>query len=156
MRVGSTRALAALFLSLFLAGAWRAEAGDYKGTPTCDYCEMFISEKAFGARLTTTDGKTLIFDANECLAAFTISKISAKEIKGLSTINYDKPDELLDVKNAWFLQSDKRPSPMAVNLSAYATRKEADAVKTSLGGEVLSWDEVVKLIRKRWFREKID
>ena len=104
---------------------------------------MLISEKAIGARLTTTDGKTLIFDANECMAAFTVSKIAAKEIRELRTINYLKPSELIDVKEAWFLQSDKRPSPMAANLSAYASRKEADAV------EDLSRRRCVELGRSR-------
>jgi copper chaperone NosL len=151
-----TGALSAVVLGLLLAGASRASAGDYKGTPTCDYCAMFISEKAFGARLTKTDGKTLVFDANECMAAFTWSKIAAKEIRELRTINYTKPDEHLDVEKAWFLQSDKRPSPMGLNVSAYSSQQEAESTQESLGGEVLSWDGVVKLVRKRWFREKVD
>jgi copper chaperone NosL len=150
------RAVAAIGLALFLLWAAGASAGDYKGTPTCDYCGMFITEKAIGGRLTTTGDKTLVFDANECMAAFVHDKIPAKEIRELRTINYENPSELLDVKSARFLQSDKRPSPMAVNLSAYRSSQEAERIKELLGGEVMTWDGVIKLVRTRWFREKVD
>jgi copper chaperone NosL len=134
----------------------RVSAGDYKGQPTCDYCAMFITEERFGGRLTTAAGKTLVFDATECMAAYAVNKIPADEIRELRAVDYTNPPELIDVKRASFLQSDKRVSPMAVNLSAYPSRKETVRARDAVGGEVLNWDQVVKLIRKRWFREKID
>jgi copper chaperone NosL len=155
-RSAPRRALSTIAFALLLGWAASAWAGDYEGRPTCDYCAMFITEKHFGGRLTTTADKTLVFDANECLVAFSLSKIPAPEIRERRTVNYTDPSEWLDVKRAWFLQSDKRPSPMAVNLSAYASREEAERAKSALGGEVFDWDGVVKLIRRRWFREKVD
>ena len=47
-------------------------AGEDRGRPTCDYCRMIITEKEYGGRIKTTKGKTLIFDATECMAAFVI------------------------------------------------------------------------------------
>jgi copper chaperone NosL len=139
---------------LLLAWSVTAIAGDYKGTPTCDYCRMFMTEKAFGGRLTTTDGKTLIFDATECMAAFTLYKIPAKEIRSLRSVNWASPEKLLDAKRAWYLRSPKRPSVMGVNLSAYASRAKAERARSEVGGEVLDWDRVVGLVRRRWLEGK--
>ena len=147
--------LARLVVILLLAWSVMAVAGDYKGTPTCDYCRMFMTEKAFGGRLTTTDGKTLIFDATECMAAFTLYKFPADQIRSLRSVNWAAPDKLLDAKRAWYLRSAKRPSVMGVNLSAYASRAEAERARTNLGdGQVLDWEQVLGLVRRRWLEGK--
>jgi copper chaperone NosL len=147
--------LARLVASLLVLG-WplAAAAGDYKGTPTCDYCRMFMTERAFGGRLITTDGKTLIFDATECMAAFTLYKIPPKEVRRLRSVHYAAPHALLDAKRAWYLRSAKRPSVMGVNLSAYASRAEAERARSEVGGELLDWDQVVGLVRRRWLEGK--
>jgi copper chaperone NosL len=130
-------------------------AGDYKGTPTCDYCRMFMTEKAFGGRLITTDGKTLIFDATECMAAFTLYKFPADQIRSLRSVDWAAPEKLLDAKRAWYLRSAKRPSVMGVNLSAYASRAEAERARAALGdGQVLDWEQVLGLVRRRWLEGK--
>jgi nitrous oxide reductase accessory protein NosL len=145
-----------LIVALRLAWTGGASAGDYHGQATCDFCGMFMTEKAFGGRLTTTSEQELVFDASECMAAFSLHKIAPHEIRQIRSVNYELPSETVDARRAWYLRSDKRPSPRAVNLSAYAARSAAEHAKSEVGGEVLTWNEVVKLIRKRWYREKVD
>jgi len=145
-----------LIVALLLASVVGASAGDYAGQPTCDFCEMLITEKAFGGRLTTTRGKTLVFDATECMAAFSLYKMKPPEIGELQSVNHERPSDSIDAKRAAYLQSDKRLSPMGLNLSAYASRDEAERARSKVGGEVLSWDQVLKLVRKRWYRENVD
>ena len=59
-------------------------AGEDRGRPTCDYCRMIITEKEYGGRIKTAKGKTLIFDATECMAAFVIkAMVKPAEIQSL-------------------------------------------------------------------------
>jgi copper chaperone NosL len=145
-----------IVLAVVLGWALVAFAGVYEGHRTCDYCHMFLDHEDFGGRLKTVQGKTLIFDASECMAAFSLSKIDPKEIRALRSVDHAHPGKLLDAKRAWYLRSDARPSPMAVNLSAYASRAEAERARTALGGDVLTWDQVMELIKQRWFKGKVD
>jgi copper chaperone NosL len=143
-------------LALGLGWVLAATAGEYRGQPTCDYCGMLVESEAFGARLTKTTGETLIFDATECMAAFTLYKIPAPEVRTLRSVSWAHPKDLLDAKHAWYLRSDKRPSPMAMNLSAYPSRAEAERARASVGGEVLGWDDVLALVKRRWLEGKRD
>ena len=96
----------------------------------------------------------LVFDATECLAAFLISeKIPLSSVKKVCSVNYGRPTMLADANTAWYLRSDKILSPMEVGLAAFASKQTADSVRVKLGGEVLTWKEVLNVIRVRWFRK---
>jgi hypothetical protein len=44
---------------------------------------------------------------------------------------------------------------MGVNLSAYASRAEAERARAALGdGQVLDWEQVLGLVRRRWLEGK--
>lgn len=143
-------------LALVLAWALSAAAGDFRGQATCDYCGMFITDKAFGGRLTTAQGRHLVFDATECMVAFSLYRIPPKDIRALESIDHAHPGTFLAARRAAYLQSEKRPSPMTVNLSAYASRAEAERARVEAAGTVLGWDEVVALVKHRWLRGKVD
>jgi len=129
-------------------------AGEDRGRPTCDYCRMIITEKEYGGKIKTAKGKTLIFDATECMAAFVIkAMVKAAEIQSLCSIHFNKPGRMLNATTACYLHSNSMMSPMAINLSAYQTRSEAEKMRQKHPGELLNWTQVLNHVKEKWFPE---
>lgn len=94
------------------------------GKDACNFCKMNIVETKFAAQIVTNKGRSVKYDAVECL----LNDIKDKEEQSLAYIlvtDYTKPKELIDATKATYLISKKIKSPMGANLSAYATKKEA-------------------------------
>jgi copper chaperone NosL len=129
-------------------------AGARASERVCDYCKMILTEPAFGGRLRTTAGKELVFDATECMAAFLLTpKIRSDQIRSLWSVDHDRAPRLTDARRAYYLLSERRPSPMGVNLSSYSTRAGADFARRKLGGRVLRWEQVLEHVRRTWWRD---
>ena len=128
--------------------------GEDRGRPTCDYCRMIITEKEYGGRIKAVGRKPFIFDATECMAAFVIkAMVKPVEIQSLWSMNFKQPGQMLNARTASYLQSNSMISPMAINLSAYASRAEADSMRQKHPGEILSWVEVLNFVKQKWFPE---
>ena len=126
------------------------------GRPCCDYCRMLLEQPAFGGEIRTTKGDTLRFDATECMAAYWLTLHGdTTGIRALRSVDYARPANRVDARRAFYLLSDQRPSPMALDLSAYARQDSARAARKRLGGRVLRWPEVLELLRRTWFREGV-
>src|SRR5688572_29296866 len=128
---------------------WRVAliAGEDRGRPTCDYCRMIITEKEYGGRIKTTRGKTLIFDATECMAAFVIkAMVKPAEIQSLWSVHFNQPGKMLNAKTACYLQSNSMMSPMSMNLSAYPSRAEAEKMREKHPGDLLNWAQVLDFV----------
>ena len=146
-----------VFWFVFL-GVWPAGliAGEDRGRPTCDYCRMIITEKEYGGRIKTAKGKTLIFDATECMAAFVIkAMVKPAEIQSLWSVHFSQPGRMLNAKTAFYLQSNSMMSPMSINLSAYQSRAEAERMREKHPGELLNWTQVLDFVKQKWFREML-
>jgi len=131
-------------------------AGEDRGRPTCDYCRMIITEKEYGGRIKTAKGKTLIFDATECMAAFVIkAMVKPAEIQSLWSVHFNQPGRMLNAKTACYLQSNSMMSPMSINLSAYQSRAEAERMRQNHPGELLNWAQVLDFVKQKWFREML-
>ena len=131
-------------------------AGEDRGRPTCDYCRMIITEKEYGGRIKTAKGKTLIFDATECMAAFVIkAMVKPAEIQSLWSVNFNQPGKMLNAKTACYLQSNSMMSPMSMNLSAYPSRAEAEKMREKHPGDLLNWAQVLEFVKQKWFREML-
>jgi copper chaperone NosL len=131
-------------------------AGEDRGRPTCDYCRMIITEKEYGGRIKTVKGKTLIFDATECMAAYVIkAMVKPAEIQSLWSMHFNQPGRMVNAKTACYLQSNSMMSPMSINLSAYASRAEAERMRENHPGEILNWTQVLDHVKQKWFREML-
>ena len=150
------RVIAAMVLLGGALAAADARSCVDQGRACCDYCRMLLEQPAFGGEIRTTQGDTLRFDATECMAAFWLTLHGdTTAMRSLRSVDFQKPATRVDARRAWYLLSDKRPSPMALNLSAYATESAARAARKAQGGRVLRWPEVLELLRRTWFREGI-
>jgi len=120
---------------------------------TCDYCGMWIEQPRFGGRMQTLDRRSLRFDATECMAAFTIRpRDGALAPVGMWSVRWDRPGAEVDARKAVYLLCDSLPSPMGVGLSAFADARAAQAARRRHPGRLLDWNQVVELVRARWFQ----
>lgn len=114
------------------------------GSDNCHHCKMTISDNRYGAELITKKGKVFTFDSAECLAAY-VNEQTVPEAELLLVTDYERPGQFMDAREAVFLQSENQPSPMGMNLTAFASQDQAAAVAQEKTGEIMRWDNVLKL-----------
>ncbi len=139
------RWLTALGLALVIAACRRPEPRPLAfGTDRCAHCHMTLADPRFAGQLVTTTGKTIPFDDPGCLASYVASGgVRRDRIHSLWVDGFVQPDSMLDVGRAVFLRSDSIRSPMDYGLAAVRPGREADSVRATLGGTLLSWDQVL-------------
>jgi copper chaperone NosL len=145
------KALRALFLMLGLGVlAACAKPGPEPiayGKDSCTNCGMMATDQRFGAEMITKKGKILKFDAVECLATY-LDK-AGDNVGSLLVVDHSDPSRLVDATRATYLVSEKVPSPMGKNLSAYEHKEAADKMKEQYSGRILSWSEAVAYANQR-------
>ncbi|PIQ21404.1 MAG: hypothetical protein COW65_09315 [Cytophagales bacterium CG18_big_fil_WC_8_21_14_2_50_42_9] len=114
------------------------------GSDNCEHCRMTISDQRYGAELVTKKGKAYKFDSAECLAAY-VSEQPDIEAEMLLVTDFSRPGELTNAQAAIFLQSDNQPSPMGLNISAFASPTEVAQADPGKMGKLLRWVDVLKL-----------
>ena len=119
------------------------------GETNCAHCQMTVSDSRFGAEMVTTKGKAYFFDSAECLASYLQENPEKKQDAELVLVtDFSRPDELIDVKSAAFLQSKNLPSPMGMYLTAFSDKAKAEEFKQKLDGRLLTWDQAVLAVEK--------
>jgi copper chaperone NosL len=141
----NTRLLNILFLFLLTAAACSTEPEEIKfGTDQCALCRMNISEHKFGAEIVTKKGKIFKYDGAECMFnALSLGNINYDDAAGFYVIDAANPKQLTDAVNATYLISEKLPSPMGANLSAYSKKSDAEANQKQFGGELKTWSDLL-------------
>ena len=106
----------------------------------CAHCKMTIVDQKFGAEIFTKKGKTFKFDAAECMLAY-VNKdyVKQEDVAQFLVADASKPGTLVDAQSAAYLISEKFPSPMGGNLSAYAEKSSAVTQHTQHGGDLHNW-----------------
>jgi copper chaperone NosL len=119
------------------------QAIDY-GSENCHHCQMTISDNRYGAELVTPKGKAYKFDSVECLAAHVQARPPA-DAGLLLVTDYQHPGQFIHAGEAVFMQSEHQPSPMGLNLTAYADQATATARAREKEGRLLAWPAVLQL-----------
>ncbi|UCD24520.1 MAG: nitrous oxide reductase accessory protein NosL [Gemmatimonadota bacterium] len=117
------------------------------GEDGCERCHMTISDERYAAQLVTKKGKAYKFDSAECLAGFYTNAIAVDEVASLWVTDFHTQSRMIRVEEAFFLRSKDLRSPMGMNLTAFGDGIAPQTVLNSFIGEVLTWDEVVELVR---------
>jgi copper chaperone NosL len=138
-----------MVLAMFLINscATGPQTIDY-GNDGCHFCKMTIVEKIHGSELITDKGKVFKFDATECMLNY-INDNKELPVSNLLTNYYEVPTEFIAVEEAVFLISEKLPSPMGANLTAFKTRVSAEKVQSEKGGNLYNWEELKIHLKKR-------
>jgi copper chaperone NosL len=116
------------------------------GTDQCAHCHMTLADARFAGELVTATGKILPFDDVGCLAMYVATVIKDGRVGSVWVNDFLRPDSLFDATSAVFLRSDSLRTPMDYHVVAFRTGRTADSLRGVLGGELLSWEQVVRLI----------
>jgi len=130
-----------LFLGLMLASCNKEPHPIEYGNDTCHFCQMTIVDKIHGAEIVTDKGKIFKFDAAECLLRYSNELQDTKGYQFL-TNHFELAESFISMESAIFLISDKIPSPMGAYLTAFESRREAEATKQKYGGTIFNWNEI--------------
>lgn len=123
----------------------------------CGYCGMIFQDRAFGAEMQMDNDSIRVFDSMECLAAYLISnRLRSQRVTRIWSVDYSRPTELVDAREASYIRSSRFLSPMGVNIAAFRSKADADSAYARIGGERMDWPGVVSLVRRMWFRNRAD
>lgn len=117
------------------------------GDDVCDHCHMTITDPRFAAELLSRTGKAWRFDDIGCLAEFSLGdRLAEDQVHSRWVMDYLDPREFLSVDEAVFLHSDSLRTPMNHGLLALRPGPAADSLRQALGGRLLTWPEVLRLV----------
>ena len=113
------------------------------GKDNCEQCRMTVMNPKFGAGMLTSKGKVFTFDAGECLVRYVKANgVNEKDQYFMS--DYNNPGTLIDATKSAYLHCDNIQSPMGGNLASFKDLASAKVVQNSLGGQILTWEELIK------------
>ncbi|MEZ4829620.1 MAG: nitrous oxide reductase accessory protein NosL [Bacteroidia bacterium] len=110
------------------------------GMDACHYCKMTIMDNQHASQLVTEKGRAYLFDAIECMIGY--QQIQKEDFAFVLVSDYANPGTLISAASGTFLISPAVSSPMGANLSAFSQASDALEIKTRLGGEIYTWDEI--------------
>ncbi len=142
------RFIAVAFVAIILASCTTPEPIPISyGEDQCTACKMNIVDAKYGAEAVTTTGKTYVFDAPECLLGWYLAEgdVSRNDIHSLWVSDFSNPGTLIDARTAVFLESDNLHSPMSMNVAAFSSETDRDAVMSEVKGTKLEFEGVLDL-----------
>lgn len=118
------------------------------GSDNCDHCHMTISQEAFAAQLITDRGRAYLFDSVECMAEFLSQgeTVTRDQVRSLWVTDFAAPGSWVRAEDATYLRSEQLRSPMGMGLSAYATDEGSRESRSEFGGEMMDWEQVLRLV----------
>jgi copper chaperone NosL len=141
------RAGVALVLASLLAACAKGPDALHWGVEECAYCQMLIGDARYAGQVVDRRGRTYKFDALECMAAFVAGgELAAADIHSAWIAN--GPDAWTPVEEATFLHSEQVRSPMGGGYVAFPAVDEALRLQSELGGELLSWQELLTRVER--------
>lgn len=117
------------------------------GKDVCSYCKMPVADTRFGGEIITEKGKIYKFDDIGCMIHFLTEGINNEKAKQILSLNYLNNQELIDVYQSSFLISSELHTPMNSDAASFKTKKEAEEYIEKFPGKILSWDELIKIIK---------
>jgi len=128
-----------ILLSLLLSSCSTQPEPINYGSDACHFCKMTIVTKTHSAQAVSTKGKQFKYDAIECMVN-DINTDNKVEMAVKQVANYLNPGEMIPAEKATYIISSNIPSPMGANLSAIATKQEAEELKKHNGGDLFDWN----------------
>ncbi len=136
-------AAAACLLIFFISSCSNKPQPFKYGKDICDNCKMTIVDPKFGGEIITKKGKVYKFDDMVCMIQFLKSgKVRENEIAKKLVINFQKPNDFIDVNKAFVLVSPELKTPMGGNAGAFISQHEAEKIKPTAPGDIINWNEM--------------
>jgi len=114
------------------------------GSDECAYCKMMITDNRFAAQAVTETGKSIKFDAIECMADYAGEKKVELQSAELWVSDFNNPGEWVNINNAFLIRSEVINSPMGESLLALDNEKDLKEHLAEYPGERVEWQRLVK------------
>ncbi|MBC7567233.1 MAG: nitrous oxide reductase accessory protein NosL [Pedobacter sp.] len=130
-------ATSALLVTFSLASCTIAPQAIKVGKDACSFCKMGVADKRFGAEIITKKGKIYKFDDLHCLNEFKKTGAIKKEaIQATYVVDFEEPNDFIELKKAFFFKNDVLRSPMGSNVSAFSSEQALKAHSEVFDGEM--------------------
>lgn len=106
----------------------------------CATCRMQITDPRFGAALLTRRGKTIKFDAIECMRDYYQQAAHANDVASVWVSDFRHPGTMLDASTARFVDLGPGRAPMGRGWVAVAS--DSDAASLGVAGPVKRWSDI--------------
>ncbi len=135
-----------LFLALIvlLSSCSQQPAEIHYGSDECAHCKMMITDNRFAAQAVTETGKSIKFDAIECMADYAGENKSELQSAELWVSDFNNPGIWININNAFLIKSEVINSPMGESLLALDTEKDMKEHLAEYPGERVEWQQLVK------------
>lgn len=135
-----------LFLALIvlLSSCSQQPAEIHYGSDECAHCKMMITDNRFAAQAVTETGKSIKFDAIECMADYAGENKSELQSAELWVSDFNYPGVWININNAFLIKSEVINSPMGESLLALDTEKDMKEHLAEYPGERVEWQRLVK------------
>ncbi len=152
MKVNTQKVSVAIALIgfLFLAGCNPKPEKIAIGKDNCAECKMTIVDVKFAAEVLTKKGKVYKFDDTHCLAAFLERRgVELKDIHQTLFVDYNNPEEFINVESAEFVVGSQLKSPMGGNAAAFKSVAEAKKKSEEIeGSKTTNWATLYNILVK--------
>lgn len=103
----------------------------------------------FGSELVTNKGKIFKFDDISCMIKYMKMNVeNSIEYQHIVVNQYDKPTELIETSNGFFLTSPKYQSPMMGNTASFADLKVVDRlIETDTEAKKHTWEKLLNTLK---------
>ncbi|MDX2048397.1 MAG: nitrous oxide reductase accessory protein NosL [Chitinophagaceae bacterium] len=141
------RAVVTAMLVLFVSCSTKPEPFQ-PGKDVCYFCKMGITDTRFGGEVITKKGKLYKFDDLHCMISFLKTGGEAEtDIAKKLAVNWQKPNEFIDVTAATFVTSPELKSPMASNTAGFENKQSAENYAAGKLSEITIWQEAYNKIK---------
>lgn len=136
-----------LFMYMLLSACTPKAQSITYGADMCHFCKMNIVDVQHASEIVTKKGKVFKYDAIECMLNSEEHQAPEKNALYLTNV-YGQPEILVNAIKVTYLISERLPSPMGANLTAFETESAALKAKEELGGEIYSWSALLTRFSK--------
>jgi copper chaperone NosL len=141
------RAVVTAMLVLFVSCSTKPEPFR-PGKDVCYFCKMGITDTRFGGEVITKKGRLYKFDDLHCMISFLRTGGEAEtDIAKKLAVNWQKPNEFIDVNAATFVTSPELKSPMGSNTAGFENKQAAENYAAGKLSEITVWQEVYDKIK---------
>jgi len=142
--VQSYRSALLLIFFLTLQACSQNPHQTHYGSDECAYCRMMITDNQFAAQAVTQKGKSIKFDAIECMAAYAGEEKTELENARFWVSDFTVPGNWVEVDQAVIIRSEVINSPMGASLLAIGDADSASAHLAQFPAKKVQWEALVK------------
>ena len=113
------------------------------GVDACYACKMTLADTKFGAEIVTKKGKVFKFDDVNCMIGFYSSGYEPQDnIAHVLVVEFDRPENLIDARSAFYVRSEEVRSPMGSNVAAFGGNEDLMSYNEKWHGTLHTWEEL--------------